>query len=82
MIPEFATVPGSRVALALILATILAGATAVHAQETPAQQPPAQQPPAQTQPRVRSPAVRKLPPTKPCPAASRKSKITRTGPTT
>ena len=50
MIQEFATVPGSRVALALILATILAGATAVHAQETPAQQPPAQQPPAQTQP--------------------------------
>jgi opacity protein-like surface antigen len=47
MIQKFATVPGFRVVLALILATILAGATAVHAQQTPTQQPPAQQPPAQ-----------------------------------
>lgn len=47
MIRKFATVPGFRVALALVLVTILAGATTVHAQQTPAQQPPAQQPPAQ-----------------------------------
>jgi opacity protein-like surface antigen len=46
MIQKFATVPGSRVALALILATILTGASTVHAQQTPAQQPPQQQPPA------------------------------------
>ncbi len=50
MIQKFATVPGFRVALALILATILAGATTVHAQQTPAQQPPAQQPPVQQPP--------------------------------
>ena len=47
MIRKCATVPGFRVALGLILATILAGATSLHAQETPASQPPAQQPPAQ-----------------------------------
>lgn len=47
MIRKFATVPGFRVVLALILVTILAGATTVHAQQTPPQQPPAQQPPAQ-----------------------------------
>ena len=45
MIRKFATVPGVRVALASILVTILAGATMVHAQQTPAQQPPAQQRP-------------------------------------
>ena len=45
---KFATVSGCRVVLAMILATILAGATTVHAQETPPQSPPpAQQPPAQ-----------------------------------
>jgi opacity protein-like surface antigen len=47
MIRKFAAVPGFRVALTLILVTILAGATTVHAQQTPTQQPPAQQPPAQ-----------------------------------
>jgi Outer membrane protein beta-barrel domain len=50
MIRKFATVPGFRIALALILVTILAGATTVHAQQTPAQQPPAQQPSAQKPP--------------------------------
>jgi Outer membrane protein beta-barrel domain len=50
MIRKFATVPGCRLVLALILVTILAGATTVHAQQTPAQQPPAQQPPAQQPP--------------------------------
>jgi hypothetical protein len=47
MIQKFATVPWFRVVLTLILATILAGATSVHAQQTPAQQPAEQQPPAQ-----------------------------------
>lgn len=48
MIQEFATVPGSRVALVLILATILAGATTVCAQQAPAESaPPPQQPEAQ-----------------------------------
>src|SRR5438270_9085519 len=47
MIRKFAAVPGSRFALQLILATILAGASTVHAQQTPAQQPSAQQPSAQ-----------------------------------
>jgi hypothetical protein len=50
MIRKFATVPGFRVALGLILGAILAGATTVHAQQTstqqPADQPAAQQPPA------------------------------------
>ncbi len=50
MIQKFATVPCFRVVLTLILVTILAGATSVHAQQTPAQQPPAQQTPAQPQP--------------------------------
>ena len=50
MIRKFAMVLGFRVVPALILATILAGASTVHAQQTPAQSPPAQQPPAQTQP--------------------------------
>ena len=54
MIRKFATVPGSRVVLALILATILAGATTVHAQETPAQPPPTQ--PAPVQPAPAQPA--------------------------
>jgi len=49
MIRKFATVPEVRIGLTLILVTILAGATTVHAQ-TPAQQPPTQQPPAQQQP--------------------------------
>jgi hypothetical protein len=47
MIQKFATVPWCRVVLTLILVTILAGATSVHAQQTPAQQPAEQQPPAQ-----------------------------------
>ena len=46
MIQKFATVPGFRVALVLTLATILAGAASVHAQQTPTQPPSAQQPPA------------------------------------
>ena len=51
MIRKFATVSRFRVVLAVIsLATILAGAATVCAQDTPAQQPPAQQPPAQPQP--------------------------------
>lgn len=44
MIQKFAKVPGFRVALALLSATILAGATTVYAQQSPAQQAPAQQP--------------------------------------
>src|ERR1022692_2956528 len=45
---KFATVSGFRVVLALISVTILAGATTVHAQQTPAQPPPpAPQPHAQ-----------------------------------
>ncbi|MGZ4835143.1 MAG: hypothetical protein ACXVZZ_05870 [Terriglobales bacterium] len=45
---KFATVSGFRVVLALISATILAGATTVHAQQTPPQSAaPAQQPQAQ-----------------------------------
>jgi hypothetical protein len=54
MIRKFARVPGCRVALALILVTILVGATTVHAQQTPAQQPPAQ-PPAQQPPAAAQP---------------------------
>lgn len=50
MIRKFAMVLGFRVVSALILATILAGASTAHAQQTPAQSPPPQQPPAQTQP--------------------------------
>ena len=50
MIRKFATVLGFRVAPALILATILAGASAVHAQQTPDQSSTPQQPPAQAQP--------------------------------
>src|ERR1700689_2431516 len=59
MIRKFAAVPGVRVVRTLILATILAGASTVHAQQTPAQdapaQPPAQQPQAQ-QPEAQKPA--------------------------
>jgi hypothetical protein len=47
MIQKFATVPGFRIVLGLILAAILAGATTVHAQQAPAQQAPAQQPSTQ-----------------------------------
>jgi len=47
MIRKFATVPCFRAVLALIFMTILAGATTVHAQQTPDQQTPAKQPPAQ-----------------------------------
>jgi len=54
MIRKFAAVPGVRVVPTLILATILAGATTVHAQQTPAQPAPAQ-PPAQ-QPQGQQPA--------------------------
>lgn len=51
MIRKFATVSRFRVVLALMsLATILAGAATVHAQQTPAPQSPAQQPPAQPAP--------------------------------
>lgn len=50
MIRKFATVPGFRVVLGSMLATILAGAITVHAQQTPAQEPPAQTAPAQQQP--------------------------------
>jgi opacity protein-like surface antigen len=59
MIRKFATVPPSRVVLVLMLATILAGAITVHAQQTPAEQPAAQTPaqpaPAQ-QPSSQKPA--------------------------
>ena len=47
MIRKFATVPGLRVVLALILVTILAGATTARAQQPAAQQAPAQRPSAQ-----------------------------------
>ncbi len=57
MIRKFATVPGFRIALTLILVTILAGATTVHAQQTPAQQPPAQQTPAQQPPDNQQPST-------------------------
>jgi|ERR1700722_15368140 opacity protein-like surface antigen len=50
MIRKFATVLGFRVVPALIMATILAGASTVRAQQTPAQSPPPEQPPAQSQP--------------------------------
>lgn len=50
MIRKFAVVPGVRVVQALILATILAGALTVRAQQTPAQQTPAQAPAQQPQP--------------------------------
>ena len=49
MIRKFATVPGVRIALALILITILAGATTVLAQQVPAQQPPDGQQPSTPQ---------------------------------
>lgn len=83
MIQKFATVPGCRVVLALILATILAGATTVHAQQPPAQQPPAQQPPvqqpsAQPQPDNPQSASQEASP-KTFPGGSQKSKTTRTG---
>ena len=53
---KFATVSGFRVVLALILATILAGATTLHAQQTQPQSPaPAQQPQTQ-QPADQPPA--------------------------
>ena len=44
MIRKFATVPGFKVVLTLILAAILVGTTTVHAQQTPAPPPPVQQP--------------------------------------
>ena len=44
MIRKFATVPGFRVVLALILATTLAGATSLHAQQAPAPAPASQTP--------------------------------------
>ena len=47
---KFATVSGVRVALVLILMTILSGALDVQAQQVPAQQPPAQPPAEQQQP--------------------------------
>ncbi len=56
MIRKFAMVPGFRVVLTLILVTILAGATTVHAQLTPAQQP-ASQPPASQQQSSQPPAA-------------------------
>ena len=54
MIRKFATVPGSRVTLALVLTTILAGATTLHAQ-TPAS-PPAAQTPTTQQPAAQPPS--------------------------
>ncbi len=56
MIRKFATVPGFGVVLTLILATILAGATMVHAQQTPVQEASSQQTPAQTAPAQATPA--------------------------
>jgi len=50
MIRKFATVPGFRVVPVLILATILAGATTLHAQQTPPQPTPAQPASEQQQP--------------------------------
>ena len=60
MILKFAKVPSYRVVLTLILLTILAGATSVHAQQTPAQQPATQQPPAQ-QPPAQEPSAQPQP---------------------
>ena len=60
MILKFAKVPSYRVVLMLILLTILAGATSVHAQQTPAQQPATQQPPAQ-QPPAQEPSAQPQP---------------------
>jgi hypothetical protein len=64
MIRKFATVPGFGVALGLILAAILAGATTVHAQQPSTQQPadqpaaqqPTDQPAAPQQPAAQPPA--------------------------
>jgi hypothetical protein len=56
MIRKFATVPGFRVVLTFILATIMAGATMVHAQETPSQ-PPASQQPADQAPSTQAPST-------------------------
>lgn len=55
MIRKFAKVPECRIALGLMLATILAGAATVHAQQTPEQTPPAAPAPAQ-QPAAQPPA--------------------------
>jgi hypothetical protein len=60
MIRKFATVPGFRFVLTFILATILAGATMVHAQETPTQ-PPASQPPADQTPSTQTPSTQQPP---------------------
>jgi hypothetical protein len=60
MIRKFATVPGFRVVLTFILATILAGATMVHAQETPSQ-PPASQQPADQAPSTQAPSTQQPP---------------------
>jgi hypothetical protein len=67
MIQKFATVPGFRVVLVLILVTILTGASTVHAQQTPAQppaaqEPPAQQPPAQSKPDSQQSGVQEVSP--------------------
>ena len=61
MIRKFATVSSFRVALALILVTILAGAITVQAQLAQAQQPQPQQDPAQQAPAQQTPA--EAPPT-------------------
>ncbi len=54
---KFARVSSFRIALAFIVATILVGATPVHAQQTPATPPPPdQQAPAQQQPAAQQPA--------------------------
>jgi len=50
MIGKFATAFGFRIMCALIVATILTGASTVYAQQTPAQAAPAGQPPAQKAP--------------------------------
>jgi hypothetical protein len=71
MIRKFATVPGFRVVLIFISATILAGATMVRAQETPAQQPASQPPsdqatPAQA-PSTQGPSTQQPPAPQPSP---------------
>jgi len=64
MIRKFARVPGYRVVLTLMAATILVGATTVYAQEAPAQQP-ASQPPSDQAPAAQQPPAAQQSPDKP-----------------
>lgn len=61
MIRKFATVPRFRVGLTLILATILMGATTVHAQQTPVEEASSQPTPSQQSPAPTPPATAQEP---------------------